>query len=88
MNEPKTPTPIVSSALLASRYPNNKPKLVTENQLFERGMAVECRGPQSPFGYTPVVCVNILGIHETHMLANAPGERPAGSALATTPKTL
>jgi len=59
-----------SSAWLASKYPNNKPKLVTEKQLFERGMAIECRGPSSLFGYTPIVCVNIFGIRETHLLAN------------------
>ncbi len=50
------------------RWPNNKPTLTTEEELFKRGMAVECREPETLQGYTPVWCVNIFGVHEYHML--------------------
>lgn len=54
----------------ADYWPNNKPERVTEKQLAERGMAIECRGTPSPFGYTPVWCVNIFGVRELHFLTN------------------
>lgn len=51
------------------KWPNNKPEIVSEQELFSRGMAIECLGEKTVDGLTPIFCVNILGVHELHFLS-------------------
>lgn len=54
---------------IKNKWANNKPRVLTQEQLFSEGKAIQCEEPKNIFGFTPVWTINIFGVHEFHFLS-------------------
>lgn len=55
---------------LRDKYPNNKPSLVTVEDMERKGMSLLCEDVNGPFGYHGAWFVNVFGVCRMNFLNN------------------